>query len=71
MIGPTAHEIYLQTKHKPMKEYAVKHRGMRYIYCYDWEILSMHTGFLAFKNWCFADMMDNGGEYADRKEVVE
>ena len=44
---------------------------MRYIYCYDWEILSMHDSISAFKNWCFADMMDNGGEYADRKEVVE
>tara|TARA_R100001463_G_scaffold76199_7_gene130278 strand:- start:10258 stop:10473 length:216 start_codon:yes stop_codon:yes gene_type:complete len=71
MIGPTAYEIWFQTKHDLMKEYAVKHKGMRYIYCYDWEILSMFDSTLGFKNWCFADMMDNGGEYADRKEVVE
>jgi len=71
MIGPTAYEIYFQTKHEPMKEYAVKNRGMRYIYCYDWEILSMFDSTLDFKSWCFADMMDNGGEYANRKEVVE
>ena len=78
MIGPQAYERYTQTKfhrkgeHEAMKEYTVKHRGMRYIYCYDWEILSMFGNTITdFKNWCFADTIDNGGEYADSVEVVE
>lgn len=68
MLGPRAYENLFQTKHEPMKEYEVQHEDKTYVYSYNWEIIEIHGGMTAFKEWCIEDAVERQGEYADRKE---
>tara|TARA_B100001778_G_scaffold127780_1_gene105127 strand:+ start:8019 stop:8231 length:213 start_codon:yes stop_codon:yes gene_type:complete len=68
MIGPQAYENLFQTKHEPMKKYEVQHEGKTYVYSYDWEIIEMHEGMTAFKEWCIEDAVERQGEYAEEDE---
>ena len=51
-----------------MKEYEVQHEDKTYVYSYNWEIIEIHGGMTAFKEWCIEDAVERQGEYADRKE---
>lgn len=71
MIGPQAYENLFLTEQPEMKALIIVHDAQRYTYSYDWEILEMFDGMVAFRQWCIEDVEERGGMYADRIEVIE
>ena len=70
MMGPRAYERYFLMPIDATKVFAIERGDKRYLYSYDWEMLEMHEGTTAFKEWCIEDVEERQGEYADRIETV-
>jgi len=70
MIGPRAWENLFLSVDFSTKDLTIRHDGVRYTYIItpgDWELFETHE---RFKAWAMADVQDNSGGYANKKEKV-
>ena len=71
MIGPQAWEsLNLWSPAHRTKDLIIEHEGTRYTYSTwsdDWVLFDSYE---EFKAWAMADVQDNDGGYADKKEKV-